>query len=126
MARSIVFDGKIMKKVKLKQEHLSLSVCTFFTGIIVSFSSLFMQVFFKNASIAASSIEALTIFISSLINRRTFNDIKELEVSTYLKYNKLVSFVEEYEVNSVKDELTKLISSYAHHTPYACSIYVKH
>lgn len=126
LARNIVFDGKRIKNIKLKQDHLSLSIFAFFSGIGVLFSSLLMPAFFKNGSVAASSFGALTIFISSLINRKTLVSIGELEMYPHLKYNELLSSIEEHEVNGVTNELVELIIKYKHPTPYVCSTHIKH
>ncbi|WP_168464433.1 hypothetical protein [Wolbachia endosymbiont of Ctenocephalides felis wCfeT] len=66
LAKGIILDGQRTKSIKLKQEHLSLSTYAFFSGAIGLFSSLLMPIFFKNGSVAISSLGALTTFASSL------------------------------------------------------------
>ncbi|APR97741.1 hypothetical protein [Wolbachia endosymbiont of Folsomia candida] len=126
LARNIVFDGKRIKNIKLKQDHLSLSIFTFFSGVIVSFFSLFMPVFFKNGSVVGSAFGALTIFISSIINCGILVNIKGLETSIHSKRDRQALSTQEYEIDKVKDELVKLIRSYTCYAPYACSAYVKY
>jgi hypothetical protein len=126
LAMNIVFDGKTIKNIKLKQEHLSLSIFTFFSGVTVLFSSLFMPAFFKNGSVAVSSLGAITVFISSLANRRALVNIRELEMYPNFTHDRPASSIEEHEIDRVKDELIARIESYTHYAPYACSVYMKH
>lgn len=99
LARNIVFDGKKIKNIKLKQDYLSLSIFTLFSGMIVSFLSLFMPVFFENGSTAGSLFGALTIFISSVINCGTLVNIRKLEMSEHSKRDRQASSTQEHEVN---------------------------
>ncbi|WCR53814.1 MAG: hypothetical protein PG981_000836 [Wolbachia endosymbiont of Ctenocephalides orientis wCori] len=123
LAKNILLDGKRTKNIELKQDHLALSNFTLSSGVTGLFASLLMPIFFKNGSIGTSALSTLTVFISSIMSRKTLVNIKDLE--TYASQQCNIS-ITKHEVNAVTNALLTKIRSYPDPTPYVPSRYIKH